>query len=330
MRDGEGWLEIVEAIYRLNDSEERWLSGILEAARPVLDRGLGGYAATYDATQPAVVRYKTFVAFGDNDPETMKAALTALTESDSQKSMNLTICGTASELLGDSFADFEPLQSYGRSMGVADSLGINAIEPGGTGCVLVSLLPRVSRASRREKDLWGRITAHMLAALRLRGRLLGGKQADELPGEAVLTPSGTLEHAVGPATERGAAEALRAAVQAVEQARGALGQAEPEKAIFGWRSLVSARWSLLDRAPTGGARQLVAVQNELTAPGPASLTDRERQVLALAALGRTNALIAYELGIPDSTVTILLRKAGSKLDIHSRDELIRRFLARAL
>jgi len=52
------------------------------------------------------------------------------------------------------------------------------------------------------------------------------------------------------------------------------------------------------------------------------LSRREQQVVALAALGRTNKLIAYELGLAESTVAEHLRHAAKKLGARSRAALL--------
>ena len=62
-----------------------------------------------------------------------------------------------------------------------------------------------------------------------------------------------------------------------------------------------------------------------TPKGPASLSDRERQVTALAASGRHNKLIAYELGLSPATVRVLMARAAAKLGVASRDELVERY-----
>lgn len=58
-----------------------------------------------------------------------------------------------------------------------------------------------------------------------------------------------------------------------------------------------------------------------SAKGEGELTERERQTLALIAEGRSNKLIARELGISDGTVKVHVRHLLSKLDLHSRLEL---------
>jgi DNA-binding NarL/FixJ family response regulator len=113
---------------------------------------------------------------------------------------------------------------------------------------------------------------------------------------------------------------LRRAVSHFEEARGAL-RSQPEDALDRWRPLVAARWTLLDEFQQGGKRYIVARRNEPTTASLESLAPRERQALALLALGHSNKLIAYELGIAASTVSVLLHRASTKLGVRSRSDL---------
>jgi len=56
-----------------------------------------------------------------------------------------------------------------------------------------------------------------------------------------------------------------------------------------------------------------------------ALTGREREVLAFAAAGNTTKLIAFELGIADATVRVLLKRAAKKLGARNRRDAIARF-----
>jgi DNA-binding CsgD family transcriptional regulator len=58
------------------------------------------------------------------------------------------------------------------------------------------------------------------------------------------------------------------------------------------------------------------------------LSERERQAVALAAIGHANKLIAYDLGIAATTVAELLKRAAVKLGAESRVALIRAFRER--
>jgi hypothetical protein len=64
--------------------------------------------------------------------------------------------------------------------------------------------------------MWQRIAIHLGAGRRLLGRL---PSADASDVEAVLDPGGSLEHAVGIATQSSTRDALRSAVKCMDQAR---------------------------------------------------------------------------------------------------------------
>lgn len=55
------------------------------------------------------------------------------------------------------------------------------------------------------------------------------------------------------------------------------------------------------------------------------MSPREEQVLAHAALGHSNKLIAYELGLAHSTVRVLLARASAKLGARGREATLREF-----
>ena len=68
---------------------------------------------------------------------------------------------------------------------------------------------------------------------------------------------------------------------------------------------VSARWTLVDRYERDGRRYIVAREGAARTRGAAALSERERQVVALASLGRSNKLIAYELGPAHATTRVM-------------------------
>lgn len=97
----------------------------------------------------------------------------------------------------------------------------------------------------------------------------------------------------------------------------------------GWLPRIESRWTLLDMQ-TGGDAYVVARENQALAPGMDVLTERERQVVASAALGRSNKEIAYEIGVADATVRVLMSRACTRLGVRSRAELMNLPAVRAL
>jgi DNA-binding NarL/FixJ family response regulator len=67
--------------------------------------------------------------------------------------------------------------------------------------------------------------------------------------------------------------------------------------------LRAEQWSIVDHHEDAGRRYLVVVE----APAAESLTTREREVLAAAA-GHTSKAIAFDLGLSDSTVRVLMSR----------------------
>lgn len=96
-------------------------------------------------------------------------------------------------------------------------------------------------------------------------------------------------------------------------------------ALEEWTGLVAARWTIVERFDDHGHHYLLARRNDPELPDLSLLSERERQVTAQACLGRSNKLIAYELGLATSTVGVLLWRAATKLKADSRAALIEAF-----
>lgn len=143
--------------------------------------------------------------------------------------------------------------------------------------------------------------------------------------EAVLTPVGRIEHADGEGTSRAAREALRAAAVRQEHARSTPTRNDVH-AVDEWTALVAGRWSLVEQMEHG-RRYLMAHPNEHDLLHPTVLSPRERTLAHLSALGKSNGLDAYELGIGEATVETHLAAVMKKLGATSRLELVRRLMA---
>lgn len=190
---------------------------------------------------------------------------------------------------------------------------------------------------QHEIERWERVAAHLAAGDRLRRRLASAVSQVE---DAVFTPAGKVLHAEGEARTKAAREALREAARSVDAARTRGKRRTPEAALDLWRALYEGRWSVFDRFDSDGRRFLVARRNALPpaawgpgdgearaadaprAPAP-RLTERQRQVANLVALGHSNKAIAYELGIATPTVASLVRNVKARLGVTSRAELVR-------
>jgi DNA-binding CsgD family transcriptional regulator len=208
--------------------------------------------------------------------------------------------------------------------GVADALSVHAMDAEGRFLVVIGAsLRKMASPTSADNASWGRIASHVAAASRLRNRLL--VQPTEADGEAVVTPSGAIEHAEGEAIGRTARDVLREAVLLREKALAGGTKSDPDGALRMWRGLVEGRWSLVDRFERDGGRYIVAHANDINAPGPRVLSAQERTVVAMAAQGQPLKLVAYDLGLSAAAVSAALRTGMAKVGASSRAELTRIF-----
>lgn len=162
----------------------------------------------------------------------------------------------------------------------------------------------------------GRVAAHVSSALRLR-------EAAGLT-DAVLSPGGALLHAEADARDGRARRALIDAVLASERARGRLRRTDPDEAVRTWSALVAGHWTIVDSVERDGKRLLLARRNPPEGRDVMQLTPAEAEVAWLVALGHSNKFVAYELGVPATTVVSRLRGAFRKLGVSTRAQLIRK------
>ncbi|HSQ66601.1 MAG TPA: helix-turn-helix transcriptional regulator [Polyangiaceae bacterium] len=334
-------VSVIEAAYRLDGDDGSWLARLVDrAARAGLDRGLGTCGMFYELDGE---RVHVSSPVGRGTPPGSIEALRALeVEAPSEITYRFikeataatggrATCATMSSRLkvGNHIREIDVHQRFLAPLGIVDFMSVAATEPAGYGCLVGAPLGEVSSVRRGEAVAWSRVAAHMSAGMRLRR---GRRTTSPDDADAVMTPGGRFEHVdesqnVGP-DARASLDALQQAARAMTKARGNARRADPPGAVEAWKALVSGRWTLLDHFDHDGKRYVVAVRNEPQVPAAADLSPREAQVVAYAAQGHSNKLIAYELGIAPSTVAMHLSTAAAKLGARSRVELIRNWRAR--
>jgi DNA-binding CsgD family transcriptional regulator len=331
-------IAILEAAYSLVEDEQGWLTQFGETARKNSKADRWFVATTYDATRPdAVTRATAYcgldervalantagvfrsVADQTHIPMFHKGFVGTLT----QAPACARLAGVDEARVGQLERDIEQLL---RETGLADEVWVNALDPTGMGCCFAAPLLRRGPLHPREVHQWSCLAAHVATAFRIRRQFaqrapLTADAAARSP-EAILDPDGKLEHAAEPAQGDAARAALRESVLALDRARGPLRRRDPDQAIAIWQALVAGRWSLLDHFDSDGRRFIVAHRNDASVPDARGLTLRERQVIAYAALGHSNKVIAYELGLSTSTVGSHLARARAKLPLPLRTAIV--------
>jgi len=315
-------LSIVEAAYAVERPEGEWLGGILDALNRAYPAANALCAYTFDASNPAKFKTGNWVWRGDHSafPD-FSEFLPLLTPDYIQRTWGkLQVARALAEPgMPRKEAYVEKLQT----VEARDSLNVNGVDGSGNGIFAALFLPRSPSVRNFIRGGWTRVATHLATAARLR-RMLASVSIPA-SSDAVLTPSGRVVDANGDASERASLDALRRAVAEVERARSGRSFDTETEAIHSWKALVAARWSLVDSFESDGRRYLVARRNSPNVRRMAALSRREREVVELAGAGHTNKLIAYALGISASTVGVLLHRAAGKLEVKSRNDLVKRY-----
>ncbi len=307
---------VVEAAYRSAPSDAEWLEGLAAAARPLLDGGFGAASATY-VVDAGRLELGEVVSAGVS-PDVYAAIVEAQAAEDPVvigRWADMPVA-TARMVYGERL-----VESGGHAVATRNGIGDNVTVQGfdgGPQRVMIwapqreTLAPDATFVQR-----WSRVASHLASGLRLRAMVgLGTPEP-----AAILSPNGRVEHAEDAAKEPAARDALRGAARALDRARGNLRRADPDEALAHWTALVMGRWSLVDSFDSDGRRFLVARENASRAAGPPGLTDRERQVIVLRALGRSMKLVAYELGLSTATISRAQSSAMRKLGVRRIVEL---------
>jgi DNA-binding CsgD family transcriptional regulator len=316
---------IVESVYEIEGRDEpTWLRGIAErTAAMVGSAAAGSYGLCYDASDVNAFEASSLVTVGIEDPRLLRMLEVDCRRLYSENpdlvdAVFRKISYAPSSKLPFYAEKLAPLHVTLRECGVHEILGLNGVNVDGRSAHIGVLLNRPAATLRA--DVLARVASHLAAAFRLRQRI--GEVSHVEHAEAVIEPSGKLTHAVHDARLRSARAALSDAALRLDRLRAVGRRRDPERALRAWRALVDARWSLVDHFERDGRRYVLAQRNEPDVGPIELLSERERQVVALAAVGHPNKMIGYELGIAVSTVGVLLTRACRKLGARSRRELV--------
>lgn len=300
---------ILEAAYAEAASDAAWRTRLLESAS-ALDHGLGlvfarsiveGSAHRYAEVASTTAKRLTrdFIAAG------------ATIRGDVLRSLARSAGRTGSMILGK-----EALATaYGGFMarnGVADCIGINGVVDARSVAGIYVMLPHTTHLPARTVRHHHLVGVHLGAALRSRD-----EQAET---EAWVSPSGRILEARVPA--RAERDALTRRVRAIEATRTRRGRADVDRALDLWKGLVAGRWTLVERFDADGRRHFVARRNDPRFGLDTRLTTREATIASLTAMGHSQKLIAYTLGLSPPMVSAHLKSALLKLGARSVGDLV--------
>jgi DNA-binding CsgD family transcriptional regulator len=303
----------IEAAYATEGTDEQWLERLAHCVSPAFGAGVAPVTAfSFDVKERVYMGTFASVGAPGFTRQQFESMQRTATPAELRAAYECDMFTLLSRVVGK---DRTSTSVENGRMGPLDPLGLRANVTPHSGIVVTTVVPHGFRI--RQRALWVRLAAHIGAGLRLRQV----RNAGPSDAAAVLTPDGRLEHA-NPSTEAARVD-LADAAKAMDRARGKLRRLDPEEASSLWRAMVCGEWSLADWFDHDGKRFVVAHDNRVASAAPAALTSREQQVAACAAMGHSNKLIAYDLGLSQGTVSVLLHRAARKLGVSSRTALIR-------
>lgn len=117
-------------------------------------------------------------------------------------------------------------------------------------------------------------------------------------------------------------EHLRAAARELDQSPPLSSEDEAGRGLGLWEGLLRGHWTLVDWFDSDGRRFIIVKPSSRTRGPRRGLTARERQVTLSAALGESNKLTGYQLGISPSRVSALLNASMRKLGCRTKAQLV--------
>lgn len=315
---------MIEAAYRTDLTTEQWLTELASISLRHWQAAAGAFSAhafVYSITDQDTVEIESSVMVGkfsehqqlfnsvppNLPPSYVRQTFARLPTAMATTSGDATARAQAREALATLYKPF----------GTRDIFVVNGLDPTRRGVYVNAQVAEDTKLSRRQLATWTRVSAHLAAGYRLR------RSTQPAGGEAIVTPSGRVEHAEEPAKSPLALHQLHEAAIAIDRARTKRQRADDFVATELWQALVAGRWTLVDWIDRDGRRFYIARQNDPHVAKLHALSVRERQVIGYAILGHSNKLIAYELGVSPSTVANHLATAAAKLGVRSRAALVK-------
>lgn len=333
-RAAEAFISTVEASYDLEIPESGWLSRVVDASLPILDRGIG--AAGWIVVAPT-----------HGGPRSVEASHLAA----GAHELTARFCEAIEAIFGEAVPplrsgpwilselgakELEELQRWPSHLdGANDATGLAALDTGKYEVHLMAASRARIQLSRTERDAWQMLAAHLSAGLRLRRALskfasATHEQSPTLPhgAEAVIAPKDfRVVDATDAAQKPSVLDSLREAAIRTDRARTRRQRSgSPEKALASWQALVRGRHSLVDWFDADGRRYILAIPNPPGVRDIRGLTEREARVVQYVALGEKHRAIGYRLGISRSAVTKAVRSAMRKLGAKTSAELVARVI----
>lgn len=291
------WIDLFEAIYDLDGTDEQWRERLLDCAVPLLGRAIDRSVIDFRNSPHGLLPIARLIR---KRQDTLRAAVDAVHR-------NGIAYSTTSENMLARYPERRAVARGSTRVLIEAAMAVGGHRAAGHDLPIGVSLGGSTVPSAPQRLRWPRIARHLDAGLDLR------RIAQSMAREA--DRSGC------------AREVLRDAVSRIDRARACAGPGGRDATAEYWKALMAGRWSLFDRFDSDGRRFVVAVCNDARFSDPRGLTLREGQTAELIGLGRSPKQIADTLGLSVSAVTNRALWVQRKLGLGSLAELAAFFAA---
>lgn len=281
---------VVEAAFEERATTERWLEGVVEALRPVVDEG-AGIAGAVVAMGPTGFVVDARVTRGGH-PDAR--ALEALLPRDVHAASSLALSGRPlssllelRNLVRRDACDAFPNGSLADARIFVGHAAVN------TAVVIVAPSERRGSVAGHSRDL-SRLALYIETGFRLHLRRVH-------PGRV----AGLGERYVRPRSR-------------VDSARHPVGIADVGDPTGLWEGVTNGTYSVAETRTTDGACSFLALENPLAAQHYRALSSREAEIARLVGCGHSSKSIAYSLCASQAGVSRALGDVAAKIGLPSR------------
>jgi DNA-binding CsgD family transcriptional regulator len=308
----------IEAVFSLEIDDRGWLAQLLSAFEALCGSEHHYRGFFYDASDVNHLKLWN-VAAPQSTPE-LDATFEPLARSVDPEFVTSTFRSLpVSSARKSGMPQLAPVLAQLEQNGWGDFFHLNGLDASGIGCLLLCVCrEREFSPSPAELRLFRRLAANLSTAFRCRRKL------SSIP---------TLEASASEKPSEDVNARLAQVVSAAEEQLRAVAAAEPDDAppikskrarrnsLDFMHPSSTAHLTLVHTFEENGSRYIVARESEAHA-GIGALTERERQIVRHASDGFTNKQIAYDLGISDATVRVLMARAANRIGVRTRRELL--------
>ena len=309
-------IQFIKACYAMTPNDGEWALDLLGALLP-FDRGLGLAAGTFSSDSDGRMRLRPLATVGSTASAWQDRAHARLARV-SSKILRAFFPTTSTAVLALRRAcqPHRPvlctLEDLLTKVGAGDTLVAVGVASQGAGVYLCAPYAPERVPSTRMFHVLSRAVWHLGSGWQLRQCLAQHRLRIRTAREM----RGSNDHKRGPTGD------LVWLLEAIARQEDRICRLTPEKAFEHWRELMEGGWSLVDHGDAQGHRILLVVRKADGGHDHRALTSGENAVLLLAAQGRSNKEIAFELNVTTSTVASKLRSCQAKLGLSSRRALI--------